>query len=264
MVGARDEWSGRAILPAFGAMKPGEINAKACRFYIAKRRAAGRKNGTIGTELNHLRIVLAWAEKHRIITQAPTVELPPKPPPKERHLTREEFGRVLDAAETPHLRLFLHLAISTAGRSAALLELTWDRVQFGRGLIYLGEPDALRSRKGRAIVPMTNTVRAALLEAKAGALSDHVIEWAGGPVKSVRTALSKAAKRAGLAGVTPHVLRHSAAVWMAEDGVPMGEIAAYLGHADSSITERVYARFSPSHLRRAAGSLELGTVRRVK
>jgi integrase len=44
---------------------------------------------------------------------------------------------------------------------------------------------------------------------------------------------------------------------MAEDGVPMGEIASFLGHSDSRITERVYARFSPQHLRRAAKSLEL-------
>ncbi len=61
---------------------------------------------------------------------------------------------------------------------------------------------------------------------------------------------------AGLVDVSPHVLRHTAAVWMAEAGVTMPEIAAYLGHADSRITERIYAKFSPEYLRRAARALQ--------
>ncbi len=36
----------------------------------------------------------------------------------------------------------------------------------------------------------------------------------------------------------------------------MEEIAQYLGHDDSRITRRVYARFSPKHLRKAAESLD--------
>jgi integrase len=57
--------------------------------------------------------------------------------------------------------------------------------------------------------------------------------------------------------VTPHMLRHSAAVYMAEDGVSMDEIAQFLGHNDVATTRRVYARFSPNHLRDAAAALEL-------
>jgi hypothetical protein len=36
----------------------------------------------------------------------------------------------------------------------------------------------------------------------------------------------------------------------------MGDIAAMLGHLDSRITERVYARLIPTYLRGAAGALE--------
>jgi hypothetical protein len=38
---------------------------------------------------------------------------------------------------------------------------------------------------------------------------------------------------------------------MAEDEVPMQQIAQYLGHNDSRTTERVYARFSPDYLPKA-------------
>ncbi|MFB0492006.1 integrase [Methylobacterium sp. OAE515] len=274
-------WTGRAVLPFFGDLKPDAISEKTCRAYVATRRSAKRgsaaqqarleaagkppalgvADGTIRTELNQLRAALLWAEKRRMIGRAPAIEMPSAPVARERHLTRREFERLLDASETPHLRLYLLLAISTAGRNAALLELTWDRVDFERGLVFLGPRHVLRPQKGRATVPMTNALRAALSDALAYRRGDRVITWAGEPVASVRTALGKAVKRAGLPKVTPHMLRHSAAVWMAEDGVRMEEIAAYLGHADAIITQRVYARFSPAHLRKAAGSLEVGGPR---
>jgi integrase len=272
-----------AVLPFFGHLKPDDISPKTCRAYAAARRAAKRgsaayqarraaagkpveigvADGTIRTELNQLRAALLWAVDHRMIARAPKVEMPRAPDAPDRHLTRHEFARLLDAAETPHLRLYLNLAIATGGRNAAVLELTWDRVDFQRNLIHLGEPGASRPRKGRASVPMTDTLRAALSNALAIKRTDRVIEYGGEPIASVRTALGKAVKRAGLPKVTPHMLRHSSACWMAEDGVPMGEIAAYLGHSDDTITQRVYAKFSPEHLRRASRSLEIGTLRSV-
>ena len=154
----------------------------------------------------------------------------------------------------PHLRLFVVLALATAGRMTAILELTWDRVDLESGVIRLGLGE--RRRKGRATVPMTDRARAALLEAARARTSDHVVEWGGEAVGKIRKAFAAAAKAAGLLWCTPHVLRHTAAVWMAEAGVPMAEIAQYLGHTDSRITERVYARFSPTYLRGAAGALD--------
>ncbi len=68
---------------------------------------------------------------------------------------------------------------------------------------------------------------------------------------------AKIIKRAGLSDVVPHDLRHSAAVWMAEAGVSMDEIAQYLEHSSPAVTFKVYARFSPDYLRKAASALEL-------
>jgi integrase len=159
------------------------------------------------------------------------------------------------AAKTPHLHLFVILAYSTAGRASAILELTWDRVDFTRGEIRLGLGE--RRTKGRATVPMTDSARVALDEARRGAVTDHVIEYGGRRVLSVKRAFKAAVARAGLPPSTsPHILRHSAAVHMAESGVSMAEIAQYLGHSSEAVTYRVYARFSPSYLRKAASALE--------
>ena len=87
-------------------------------------------------------------------------------------------------------------------------------------------------------------------------MTAHVIEFGGRRVASVKKGIAAAARRAGVKA-SPQVLRHTAAVWMAEAGVPMSDIAHYLGHDDSRITARIYARYAPDHLRDAAETLEL-------
>lgn len=47
---------------------------------------------------------------------------------------------------------------------------------------------------------------------------------------------------------TFHILRHTYASALAMRGVPMGVIAAQLGHADTRMTERHYAHLSPSYV----------------
>ncbi|WP_238939855.1 MULTISPECIES: site-specific integrase [Marivita] len=170
-------------------------------------------------------------------------------------MTRQEIKRLFDAASQPHIKLAILLMLSTAARVGAVLELTWDRVDFDRNQIDLRK-SASGPRKGRAVVPMNPGLRDALLGAKQAALSDYVIEWAGKPLKKITRGFSSAAKAAGLEDVTPHVLRHTSAVHMAEAGIPMSEISQYMGHSNTSITERVYARFSPDHLRHAADVLD--------
>jgi len=246
----RARWAWGRLAPHFAALRPDQIDRGASRAYVAARTQAGIGLGTIHTEMTYLRAALRWHDR-----AGPwVVELPSRPPPRSRHLSRDEYGRLLDAAKSPHVRLFIVLALATAGRMAAILDLTWDRVDLERGVIRLGEGE--KRRKGRATVPMTERARAALREAGQARTSPWVIEYGGEKVGKIRKAFATAAEGAGLAWVTPHCLRHSAAVWMAEAGVPMAEIAQYLGHSDSRVTERVYARFSPAYLRRAAGALE--------
>jgi integrase len=54
------------------------------------------------------------------------------------------------------------------------------------------------------------------------------------------------------ARITPvatfHDLRHTYASRLAMRGVPMGVIAAQLGHADTRMTERHYAHLAPSYV----------------
>ncbi len=61
--------------------------------------------------------------------------------------------------------------------------------------------------------------------------------------------LDEASGRAGiLPSVNFHILRHTYASHLAMKGVPMGVIAAQLGHADTRMTEKHYAHLSPSYV----------------
>lgn len=246
----RADYAWRALQGAFGHLRPDQVSRSLCRAYATQRRRQGRQNGTVAKELDILRSALYWGDKR---TPA-EIEAPKRPPPRDRYLTRAEYRQLLRAAKDVglHIYLFVVLALATAGRKTALLELEWDRVDFGLEQIRLATDG---TGKGRATVPMTDRARRVLRVAKRYAVSDHVIEYAGRPVGSIKRGFASAVQRAGLSDVTPHVLRHTAAVWMAEDGVPMPEIAQYLGHSDDRITQRVYARYSPGYLKKAARSL---------
>jgi integrase len=247
----RAKWAWGRLAESFAHLRPDQVTPALCRTYATQRRAQGAGDGTIHTELTFLRAALNW---HRP-TAGAVVDLPAKPPPNSRHLTRAEYIRLLGATTTPHVRLFLVLALSTAGRMGAILDLTWDRVDFAQRTIRLA--DGPQTTKGRATVPMTDGARRELLAAHAARTSRYVIEYGGEKVGKLRKAFDRAAKAAGLGWVTPHALRHTAAVWMAEAGVPMAEIAQVMGHTSEKITFRVYARFSPTYLRRAVGALEV-------
>ena len=88
---------------------------------------------------------------------------------------------------------------------------------------------------------MNDGLRAELATAKDAALTDFVIEWAGEPVKSIKTGFNAAVKAANLKSVSPHVLRHTAAVMKMEAGLDLEEIQRFLEHTDARTTS-IYVR----------------------
>lgn len=230
----------------FGNLHPEQITRAMCREYRAFR---GVSNTSIRNELSILRSALRWQDKN---TKA-VIELPPPDPPRDNFVTMAECKKLIATATSPHIKLFIILAWGTAARSNALLELTWARVDFERKLINLAGEN--RGNKRRAFVPMTATVFEALQEAYKGRTSDFVIEYAGAQVGKIVKGFRETAKRAGLK-VSPHDIRRSAARHMVENGVDIYEVAQYLGHTNPQITYKIYARYSPDYLRKAADVLD--------
>lgn len=255
--------TGKAVLAAFGALRPDQITVEDCRAYLARRLAEGRRVGTVHTELGHLRSACRWAAKIGLIDRAPHIERPPKPDSEVAPLTDAQIAALLAACTTPHIRLAVILLLATGARVGAVLDLTWERVDFERGVIDLRLPDGV-TRKGRAVIPMNRMARAALTAAHAARLSDFVVEYAGGRVKSIRRGYTAAVERAGIGRAHLHQIRHTVAVRMLAAGQPIEAVAQYLGHSNTAVTRKVYARFMPEHLAGAAEVLEFDVALRVK
>lgn len=243
----------KAAKEHFAHLRPDQVTREVCREYTKLRKAVGRKPATIRKELETVRAAVNFNK-----AQGAVFELPRQPPPKQRFLTQDEARKLVKAARRfPHIRAFIVLSLATAARQSALLELTWDRVDFERGIVTLalGDSDD-EARKPRAIVPMNRRARRYLKVLRGQATSPHVIEWGGHRVLSIKKGFAAAVKVAKLKNVTPHTLRHTAASWMAMKGVPMFEISKFMGHSDTRITERRYAHLSPDYLRGAANVLD--------
>ncbi|MGR3452502.1 tyrosine-type recombinase/integrase [Pseudooceanicola sp.] len=250
-------YTGKAVLPFFGVYRPADINKPLCIQYSDERSQQGKSQGTVWTELGHLQSALNF---HYGKGKAPTIWRPAKPQSDKRILDRGEARALIEAAHDPHIRLALILLLGTAARVGAVLDLTWERVDFERGTINL-RVDGSETRKGRAVVPMNASTRAALDVAHSAALSDYVVEYAGGKVGSIRKGVSNAIERAGIGHLRIHDLRHTAAVTMLAGGVPIEKVAQVLGHSNIAVTYSNYGRYLPEHMQDAVNILDFMNLR---
>lgn len=247
----------KAIAPRFGNLQSQSITVPDCKAHISERQSNGISDATIRTELAHLSMVLKWAEKNSRVEKAPYILKPAQVPARDVVITRDEAAKLMKLDMPSHIRLAIYLMIGTGARIGALLELTWDRIDFDGGKIHLANPFDRTRRKGRAVAAMNNQCRQELIKAKERAITPFVIEYRGKGVKRIDTALSNLGKQIGRDDITPHVFRHSAAVWLIEAGRPITEIAQFLGHKSTATTFEVYARYSTEHLSGTASELEI-------
>lgn len=241
-----DAW--KAMRTFWEGVSPRLIDEEMAKGY-AKLRA--RAAATVRYELSLLAVALRWAKARKYIEEAPAIWRPAAPEFRERHLTREQFRRFLAEVKAPHARLYMVLAIATCARPTALLDLTWTRVDFERNRIVLNPEKRDQTRKRRPTVPIAEYALQPLKDAYEARQSEYVIERGAKRLASIKKAFQAASERSGV-HATPYTLRHTGAVWRAEDGVPMSEIAQLMGHDDDRTTQKHYARYSPDYLRKAA------------
>jgi len=140
---------------------------------------------------------LNWTAKMRFLEHA--ISNDPASPRRKNGLQRAEVRKLLDAECEFHVRLAIILKLTTAARATAALELTWDRVDFERAQVNLRTGSG--TGKGRAVVPMNDSLRKAPTEARDAALTDYVVEWGCKPLKSIKKGFARAVRNAGLEDV---------------------------------------------------------------
>ena len=232
-----------------------EFTIEKQRQFAASLRAQGLSDGYIRRILAVAQAALNRALREGEIAAAPYVDLKlaPEAEPRERILSLEETARLFEAAEPDHLRMYLLLAYGTAARPEAILELTSFQVDCDARIIQMNPPGRPQTKKRRPAIPMCETLRQVLRGLPAG----PIVRYNGWALGSIKTAFHKARDRAGLGkDVTPYTIRHTMASEMRKRGVPVWEVAGFLGHSSGYRTTERYAKYGPDHLSQAVRAID--------
>ncbi len=221
------------------------------RVGVPSRRRGNRtdaEDGTIRRELGALAAAAKHALRWKRITVMPSVELT-----KERVLGVDDEAPYFDKAEIAmltdlaegELRWFIELAYLTGARRASIEDLEWSQVRWDAHRIILQKPGKRTTKKRQPIVPILPEMEAALYALKAMADDSQ------GRVFRTRDfyhAFRNLCEGLGFGGRSnPHMLRHSRATHLLQDGVSLYAVARLLGDTVATI-ERVYGHHSHERL----------------
>jgi integrase len=148
---------------------------------------------------------------------------------------------------------FYVVAVETGPRTSEQLNMTWDRVDFGRSQIMIHES---KTGIGR-MVPLNKKALAAFQRLYARPVRGEYcfLGMNGERVHSVKYWFTKAIERAGLKDFTPYSCRHTFGARMAERDVSMLKLSKIMGNS-ATICERFYAHLGPSSLHESVGRLD--------
>ena len=227
------------------------------RFKLIHERGYKGSPATVGRDMRVMRAALNRAWKYGILEHKKYVKSLPEPPSRPTFIFPEEAKRLLKECEqTPHLWLFVMVALHTLQRPNAIFALRVEQVKFNEGLIDFLPAEGIQTRKRRPVVPISETLWPLLEEAVADSMTGYVIEHDDRPINSVRTAFNKARDRAGLPPeVTPYTLRHTGATLLLSLGVPIREVSGMLGHTEQQTTE-LYGKHHPEFLKKARAGVD--------
>jgi site-specific recombinase XerD len=169
-------------------------------------------------------------------------------------LSVEKIREMIDACDNIKHRLIVKLLYSSGLRLSELLNLKRDDIDFDRGLILvrLG-----KGNKDRTTI-LSENLKDDLLRyySKMRFDTDYVFEGRRGKYskKSVQKVLERLGKKIGIK-VHPHMLRHSFATHLLEQGTDIRYIQKLLGHSDVSTTE-IYTHVSTQRLENIKSPLD--------
>jgi len=181
------------------------------------------------------------------IATVPFVKLPEDDAVFEHVATVPQLRAMLTAIpKDHHLWPYCLIRLNTACRGDAARDLAPAQVDQDHGIVHLNPKGRRQTRKRRPDVPLTSTLREALVGLPAR--SGPYVNWNGQPVESIKTAWRAMRSDAGLPQwFVPKVLRHTVATEMRRRGVSGWEVSALLGHTkgDAAATTGRYAKYAP-------------------
>lgn len=251
------------LIAHYGATAIAEVDIPSSRGYAEWRRGhlgkgqEGLSDSTIRRELVVLRAAANHARKWRRLGahEMPSIELPREPRRDEVWLSKAELERVI-ATAGGQLKDFILIAYYTGARRASVEQLTRAQIDLRAGRINLTsghETQAQRhSKKRRPVVPIHPRIRP-VIERLMDVNRDSVYLF--GNCYDMYPRFHAHLIELGLpAKAYPHILRHSRATHLLEDGVNIYDVAKLLGDTISTV-EKTYGHHSVDHLAATLGSV---------
>ena len=222
-----------------------DIDTMDIRMYLAKCTQRGLKNSSILTEMNILRSFFSWLEKEDHILKSPMGKI--KSIKKEKRirksLTPEELENLRVACKTPREIAMVEFFYSTGCRLDEVSKLNIEDIDWSQGKVQvIGKGDKERTvfLNAKAKVHLKKYLKSRNDTNEALFVSERKPHNRLG-----HRAFQKDFNRLGiLAGITksvhPHLLRHTTATIMVNNGANLQSVQKLLGHTDASTTQ-IYA-----------------------
>ncbi len=165
-------------------------------------------------------------------------------------LTKEEVKLLLKNSKTKKSMLIIKTLYSTGLRVSELINLKKEDIDLKKGFIMV--------KKGKGNKQRKTVIDKNLAEELLFISNNYVFHNKGRPLTSrnIQKIISETAKRAGIEKkVTPHVLRHSFATHLLEEGTSIRVIQELLGHENLQTTQ-IYTHISEEELSKVRNPLE--------
>lgn len=265
------------LVPAFGPRPIGDLTHAEVVGLVSRLLAGeqGRRPlsaSSVRQVHRTLSLVLAFAVRDGRLARnvAEGVPLPRAAKPDKRYLTLDELRRLAESVEDGQARLMVLLLGLTGLRFGELVALRVRRVDLMRrrlevaesaseinGVLTFGTPKTHQRRS----VPVPRSLVDALAVQVAGKGPDALVftTTAGTPVGLMNwrhRTFDKAVRAAGLDGLTPHELRHTAASLAVASGAGPKAVQRMLGHASAAMTLDVYSGLFDDELDSLADRLD--------
>jgi len=222
-------------------LKVADLNLQTQKLLMERMRATrvgpadkqrAMSGGTIQKSFAACKAAINWAW-HNGEVEAPIPFIPFQDHAvRDRVLSIEEMAALFDAAEAPHMRMFLLLLIGTIGRPKAVLELTREQCNLQHQFINLNPPGREQTAKRRPIVPMAPFLVPFIDACPLGPL----VHYRGAPIKKINSIWRKTRDLACLGeDVVPYTIRHTMLTELEEQGVPDTIISAVAGHNEHAV-----------------------------
>ena len=232
--------------------------------YLQYLKQQGRAATTIARKLAAIKAFYKFLTDERYVKENPAqvIEATTKGLHLPRVLSLQEVERLLEQPDLNSLegyrdRTMLEVLYATGMRVSELLELPLSHVDLRQQLVRVlgkGSKERLVPLGGIAVKFLTNyleVVRPQLLREQNGPVANVFVNLWGRPMTRQRFVqiISGHGQRAGIRKkLTPHILRHSFATHLLDNGTDLRVVQELLGHADISTTQ-IYTHLTNKRLR---------------